>query len=103
MKQQQMTAEQAMSFERGISMTSVLLLTAEAERRGCGCVPYTDWYTYRRWQALGYQVQKGEKGFRLAVFREVEDREGKTRSIPWSTTVFCKCQVKPMEDSSDEQ
>lgn len=99
---QQMTAEQAVSFEHGESTTSAMILMMAAQERGCGCLPYQDWYTYRRWQAQGYQVQKGEHGVRLTVFKTVEEVDRKTgkkktKSVPKGTTVFCKCQVKPIE------
>ena len=94
-----MTAEQAQSFERGQSLTHYAMLLAEAARRGCNCVPYEDWFTYKRWKAQGFQVQRGEKGFALATFIPAErDEDGKitSKSRPWNSYVFCKCQVKPI-------
>ena len=47
---------------------------------------YTDqvWATYRQWQELGYQVQKGEKGTRLikmvtVINKKAKDDEAKKR------------------------
>jgi hypothetical protein len=68
----------------------------EAARRGCECEAYIDWFTYKRWKAQGFQVQKGEKGFPLKTFIPVLDEEGNViRKRPWTSHLFCKCQVKP--------
>jgi len=91
-----MTRDEAVTFERH-SMTNALLLADAAQARGCDCKPYRDWFTYRRWLAQGYQVRKGEHGVRLGVIiateREDEDGNKVTRTRPWGTTVFCRCQV----------
>ena len=95
-----MTAEQAQSFERGQSLTHYAMLLAEAARRGCNCVPYEDWFTYKRWKAQGFQVQKGETGFALATFiPEKRDEDGKitSKSRPWNSYVFCRHQVKEVK------
>jgi antirestriction protein ArdC len=81
------------------SAAHAAILAQEAAARPCGCVAYADWFTYRRWLAQGYQVQKGEHGVRLTTFipvtREGDDGEAKTIGTrPWHTTVFCRCQVK---------
>ena len=94
-----MTAEQAATFERR-SLTNEVILAQAAADRGCDCQAYRDWFTYNRWQAQGYQVQKGEKGVRLTTFLETERTDEKTGKVikssrPWSSVVFCRCQVKP--------
>ena len=93
------TAETAKRFEHGASIPHILILEQEAQARGCTCEAYVDWFTYRRWQAQGFQVQRGEKGVKLTTFKPVEkvDEKGKTvtSSVPRTTTVFCRCQVKP--------
>ena len=68
--------------------------------RTCTCQPYEDWYTYRRWQSQGMQVKKGQSGTRLPKpkFIKVEEEVNgkvKTKSFPKTSTVFCRCQVKP--------
>ena len=98
MTQQALTAETAKQFEHGASIPHILILAQAAKERGCTCEAYVDWFTYRRWQAQGYQVQRGEKGVKLTTFKPVEkvDEKSKTvtRSVPRTTTVFCRCQVK---------
>ena len=94
-----MTKAEARSFENGYSKVHAALLAAEAEAKDCECVPYQDWYTYDRWQALGYQVQRGEKGFCLTTYPKMEEEDPKTgkkkrKSRPWRSYVFCRCQVK---------
>lgn len=91
-----MTAEQAVRFERH-SPTSAAILAMAAAERGCECEAYRDWFTYRRWQAQGYQVRRGEHGVQLPTYVEVEvkgdDGTVTTRRRPVMTTVFCRCQV----------
>ena len=98
---EQMTAQQARHFEHGKSMASEVALAMAAQERGCNCQAYRDWFTYRRWQAQGMQVQKGQHGVKLTTWisYETEDKDGnvKTHSRPKATTVFCRCQVKPAE------
>lgn len=96
-----MTAEQARTFEHGESETHYMILTLAAQERGCTCEPYKDWFTYNRWQAQGYQVQQATEvghGVKLTTYRTVKDEDGKEKSIPWYTSVFCRCQVKPKGD-----
>jgi len=95
-----MTAEQAVRFERH-SPTSAAILAMAAAGRGCECEAYRDWYTYRRWQAQGYQVRRGEHGVKLLTYAEVKVKADgddgatttTTRRRPVATTVFCRCQV----------
>jgi hypothetical protein len=49
------------------------------------------------------QVQRGEHGIKLAVFvpivkKDDAGQETVTGRMPWSTTVFCRCQVAPKGD-----
>lgn len=98
MPKHEMSPEQAQHFDHK-SLTSEMILTMVAEAKGCSCRPYVDWYTYRRWQALGYQVQKGEKGTRLTTYIKVTKTDDKGNekevTVPRSVSVFCRCQVKP--------
>ena len=98
---EKMTAQEATQFEHGQSTGSSMILFLAAQERGCTCEPYKDWFTYKRWKAQGYQVQKGEHGTKLTVYRPIfktndggEKEQVGTR--PWHTTVFCRCQVKPI-------
>lgn len=90
-----MTPEQARTFN-GVSHANAAALFAAAHERGCGCEPYVDWFTYGRWQAQGYQVQRGEHGVRLPTIVHSEDDEGNERRWARSSVVFCRCQVKPI-------
>jgi hypothetical protein len=98
MSQAKMTPLQATHFEHGKSIASATILAGAAESRGCSCEAYKDWFTYRRWQTLGYQVQKGEKSTKLIAYPKVVDKNtGKEKSIRRTTCLFCRCQVKPIE------
>jgi len=71
----------------------------------CGCQPYENVFTYRRWKAQGYQVQKGEKAIKIPVIKTIPpkedaDPEAKPRSFKGSSAVFCRCQVKPIKEQS---
>ena len=97
MSQATMTATTAQSFDR-TSAASVSILAQSAQDRGCTCRAYVDWYTYRRWKAQGYQVQKGEHGVKLTTWIRFtstgKDGKEKEHTRPKGTTVFCRCQVK---------
>jgi hypothetical protein len=68
--------------------------------RDCGCKAYQDIYTYNRWLAQGYQVQRGQRALRLPLIKEVEEvKEGeavKTKKVMGMSFVFCRCQVAPV-------
>ena len=103
MEKHTLTAEQAVTFERH-SLTNAMILAQAAADRGCECEPYKDWYTYRRWAAQGYQVQRGEKSVALLTYAETEKTDEKTGKVitstrPWTSRVFCRCQVKPKAES----
>lgn len=67
----------------------------------CDCEPYADVFTYRRWQAQGQQVRRGEKGIKIPVVKTVEGADDddaprkRDRRILGSASVFCRCQVDP--------
>lgn len=94
---QKMTAEEARTFEHGESSSNARMLGMVME---CDCQPYEDIFTYNRWKAQGFQVQKGEKGKRITVFSRSTkaDAAGNevSYSFPSGSTVFCRCQVKPI-------
>lgn len=90
------------AFEHGRSAASEMFLATVAESKGCTCKAYVDWYTYRRWQALGFQVRKGEKGTSLPVYMSAEvtnaeTHETTTKTFQKRTHVFCRCQVDAKE------
>ena len=91
-----MNAHEATTFTQR-SEAHITILENEATLRGCQCRPYTDWFTYKRWQAQAMQVQKGQKGIKLCTFIEVEpqDTNDKPKKRPKWYSVFCRCQVKP--------
>ena len=68
----------------------------------CGCEPYVDVFTYRRWKAQGFQVQRGQKAIKLPLIYKLSETDPKTgertesRRIG-SAAVFCRCQVNPIE------
>lgn len=93
-----MNAKEATSFA-GYSMTNAMILAGAASKRGCQCKAYEDWFTYKRWQAQGQQVKRGEHGVRLSTFviMTKTDEDGNKVPIgrrPWRSVVFCRCQVE---------
>jgi hypothetical protein len=68
----------------------------------CGCEPYKSVYTYERWRAQGFQVQRGQHGVHLPTMTEtkVEDEDGnvKTRRRFTTAAVFCRHQVEPIRE-----
>lgn len=85
------------------SIAHYKILTAAAQARNCTCEPYRDWFTYNTWKSLGYQVQKGEgkRSVKLTTWIPCEKTQAdgtKKESLrPKGYTVFCACQVKPIE------
>jgi hypothetical protein len=93
------TPETARRFDR----FSVANAVTVKQGLPCGCEPYVDVFTYRRWRAQGFQVQRGEKAIRLPLIyqrRETDPETGKestTRRVGRSA-VFCRCQVRPIRE-----
>lgn len=93
-----MTVGQATTFDR-YSLHNASQAMRQLQASGAckgSCLAYDDMFTYARWQAQGHQVRKGEHGARLCTFirHAVDDGNGvQTRSRPWITFVFCRCQV----------
>ena len=94
-----MTAEEATRFN-GFSGQNAAALIHASEQRKCRCEPYLDWFTYKRWRAQGYRVRKGEHGIHLITFipviREQDGQRLQVGSRPWTSVVFCRCQVEPV-------
>lgn len=90
-----MTAQEAKTFDTYSARNA-----AEVEDAfSCGCKPYEDVFTYKRWQALGMQVQKGEHGKSLSIIKEIKDKDDDGNVVKKKkmcyTKVFCRCQTKP--------
>jgi hypothetical protein len=91
-----LTPETARQFDRYSVANAVTL----KETLPCGCEPYVDVFTYRRWKAQGFQVQKGEKAIKLPLIyqRTEKDRETGEETVTrrmGRSAVFCRCQVRP--------
>ena len=100
---QQMTAEQATQFD-GHSTQNALIVAMALEERGCtSCLPYQDVFTYNRWKAQGFQVQKGEESIHITTYVptfNVDKNTGEkvqTGKRPRTSCVFCRHQVKAIE------
>ena len=97
-----MTAEQATTFER----TSIGNARTVAATLKCGCKAYETVFTYNRWKAQGFQVQRGQKSIRLPKVNSVdrETEEGKTQTRPKFTKskVFCRHQVEPVNATTEK-
>ena len=93
-KRTAMTREQARSFQAYSAENA----TTVVMNLDCGCEPYVDVFTYNRWKAQGFQVQKGMKSIKIPVYGtstgENEDGEVVTNRYRTVGRVFCKCQVK---------
>ena len=91
-----MTSTEAQTFDRFSVMNTMI-----AESNPCTCEAYKDIFTYRRWQAIGYQVRKGEHGKRITTWITMRKKdkvtgiETVTGKRPNASTVFCRCQVDP--------
>ena len=92
-----MTAVEARHFDR-FSMTNAAIV---AEAFPCGCEAYRDVFTYRRWQAQGFQVETGQKSTRIETWipvKKTDEVTGEKRVVgkrPRTASVFCRHQVKP--------
>jgi len=74
----------------------------------CGCQPYEDVFTFNRWFSQGFSVkkrppdvEKGRWGLALhSLIKTEKVRQDGTKyeySLPVTTHVFCRCQVKRMK------
>lgn len=60
------------------------------------------WATYRQWQELGFQVQKGQKGERITkMVKIICKKEQKQKLVPRYYTVFNVAQVEKIVTESD--
>jgi hypothetical protein len=93
------TAESAQAFEHFSAYNAAILESICPK-----CKAYQDWYTYNRWQAQGFQVQRGQHGTKLTTYIECQDKDDpkKTYSRPWTSIVFCRHQVAAIEDKKEQ-
>lgn len=95
-----MSAQEAQTFTHH-SASNAEQLEIAAALKGCSCQAYQDWYTYKRWRAQGFQVQRGETGEKIVTYisklEKNEAGEDLLQLIPRTVSVFCRCQVKPIE------
>lgn len=101
MSSKAMTATDATTFEYR-SAKHAELLKAISALHGCTCEPYQDYFTYRRWHALGWHVKKGEHGTKLSTYALVTEEDEETGETTvtkrhFTSTVFCRCQVAPIK------
>lgn len=88
-----MTEGEARAFGRYSVANAVTVKQALA----CGCEPYEDVFTFRRWIALGRMVERGQKAIKIPTIIETEDEEtGERRRLFHTSAVFCRCQVKEL-------
>ncbi len=101
-----MTADEARSFScYSAANGAIATITLKASGVCDGtCDPYTQIFTFNRWLAQGYAVQKGQHGAKLGIViptTKTEIKDGKEVVVetgrPWSTTVFCFHQVRKVE------
>ena len=95
-RQPTMTAAQATTF----GAYSVSNAAQVKRSLACGCEPYRDVFTYNRWKAQGFQVQRGEKAIKIPVVKVVatENKDTgaeETRKLLGTGAVFCRHQVEP--------
>jgi hypothetical protein len=96
------TPETARHFDRYSVANAVTL----KEALPCGCEPYRDVFTYRRWRAQGFQVQRGEKAIRLPLIyqrveKDAETGEERSTRRTGRSAVFCRCQVRPVDGGAE--
>ena len=86
-----MTEAEARSFERYSVANAVTVKRSLA----CGCQPYEDVFTFRRWIALGQVVERGQKAIKIPTIITTEDKDtGEVRRLFHTSAVFCRHQVK---------
>jgi antirestriction protein ArdC len=88
-----MTKKEATTFERFSAVNAAIL-----ESVCPSCEPYKDWFTYKRWEAQGKQVAKGQHGTRITVVVNKDDDDDDEQTVKyakvWHAVVFCRHQVE---------
>ena len=92
-----MTSDQARTFQAYSAENATTVVMS----LDCGCEPYVDVFTYNRWKAQGFQVQKGMKSIKIPVYGTStgENEDGEVIASRYRTVgrVFCKCQVQKIK------
>lgn len=102
MSKRTMTAEQAKEFSTYSARNAAIVAMAFEQ---CGCSAYEDVFTFARWKAQGYQVRKGEHGVKISTYAPITRKDPETGADavvgtrPWTSTVFCRCQVDATGES----
>jgi antirestriction protein ArdC len=94
-----MTATEACQFDTYSPKNAAIIQSQLV----CDCVPYETVLTYGRWQAIGFQVQKGQHGITIVAVKDgakTDPDTGEEVIVKYAkkTHVFCKCQVKKIEE-----
>ena len=92
-----MTPTEATTFNR-FSIYNALTV---ANSLPCGCIPYQDVFTFKRWLAQGYCVKKGEHGVKIPVIgtnvKEYDTGDITVKKYTTTSAVFCRHQVVKLE------
>ena len=102
---EKMTETQARTFD-GHSTANETIVLMELAAKGCTtCLPYIDVFTFRRWKAQGFQVQKGQHGIHVTTYiptysKDESGEQVETGKRPWTSVLFCRHQVKPIEEKA---
>lgn len=91
---ERMTIAEAKTFHYSAANAIKVQQAIEAKVVPCSCVPYLDVFNYKRWQAQGMQVLRGEHGLVKLPTIMVIEKDGQETKRMGSSTVFCRCQVK---------
>ena len=93
-----MTADEARTLDATSAQNAVSVqeqLVSDDRCLSLTCEPYVSIFTYKRWQAQGFQVRKGSKAAK-AVTWVTRTEDGEEIRRPRTYSVFCRCQVDPI-------
>lgn len=98
-----MNDTEAKTFE-SFSIRNAMIVESSFE---CDCKAYEDIFTYKRWRAQGFQVQKGSKAVKISTYAPITKVNDDGEKVivgkrPWVSNVFCRCQVKPIDNGPGE-
>ena len=87
-----MTKQQATQFERFSEINAEIL-----ESICTKCEAYKDWFTFKRWEAQGEMIARGQHGTRITVIVKTNDNSDKKEDVQtakvWHAVVFCRHQL----------
>jgi len=101
---QRLTPETAGQFDRFSPQNAAIVRNTLS----CDCQPYTDVYTYNRWQEFGLTPAEGSKAavyvptratryFRIEGDPETDPETVHADTRPTRAALFCRCQVVPRD------